>query len=79
MELGLFTAYAATVAVKRVAPRVTARTYNFLRLDPEGLSAHYELIYDVRRASVRCLSLLVADVDPTIRNGTASWNARERL
>jgi hypothetical protein len=48
--------YAATLAVERTAARLTARTCNFLRLDPEGLFAHYEIAYDVRQARVEQLS-----------------------
>ena len=42
--------FAATITVERTAPRIAARTYNFVRVDPEGLFAHYEIIYDVRQA-----------------------------
>ena len=56
--------YAASIAVDRIEPWVTARTFNFLRLDPEGLTAHYEVIYDVRRASVRRLSLRLPESTP---------------
>lgn len=48
---------AATLKIQRTAPRITARTYSFLRAEPEGLSAHYELIYEVAAARTRELSL----------------------
>ena len=49
--------YAAKVIVTRMQPTVTARSYSFLRIAPEGLSAHYELLYDIRQARVRQLAL----------------------
>ncbi|MFV2068631.1 MAG: hypothetical protein ACC645_16800, partial [Pirellulales bacterium] len=56
--------YAATIAVERVTPWITAQTYDFLRLDPGRLSAHYEVNYDVRRARVSKLALLLPESTP---------------
>ena len=49
----------ATLRVERVVPRLTARSYSFLRLEPELLSAHYELAYDVEDARTEQLSFLL--------------------
>ena len=45
--------YAATLQVTRNAPRLTAETYSFLRVERGMLTAHYELIYDVTEARAR--------------------------
>ena len=49
--------FVATLQVERIAPLITARTYAFLRIEPEGLAAHYEIVYDVQRARTRELLL----------------------
>ena len=51
--------YAATLIVERVVPRIKARTISFLRLEPDTLSARYELAFDVAAARTRRLSLLL--------------------
>jgi hypothetical protein len=56
--------YAATLDIRRIPPRSTARTYSFLRLDPEGLFATYEIIYDVRDAAVGQLALRLPEATP---------------
>ncbi|HEY5311197.1 MAG TPA: hypothetical protein VIK18_01715, partial [Pirellulales bacterium] len=57
--------YAATLTVERQAPRSTARSYSFFRIDPDLLTAHYELIYDVTRARAERLSFSLPDTTPT--------------
>ena len=47
--------WAARLAVERTAPRLTARTYSFLRLERDALAAHYEVVYDVAEARTRRL------------------------
>lgn len=47
--------YSASFAVERLAPRITARAFSFLKIEPEGLTAHYELVYDVQHARTRKL------------------------
>jgi autotransporter-associated beta strand protein len=51
--------YAATLSVERTRPRLTARTFSFFQVKPEGLAAHYELIYQVDDARTRRLALLL--------------------
>ncbi|MGQ9662683.1 MAG: hypothetical protein ACUVWX_10175, partial [Kiritimatiellia bacterium] len=46
-------AYRARFAAIRVAPRLTAETYSFFRIEPTLVSAHYELCYGVSQACVR--------------------------
>ena len=45
--------YEATLNVSRTEPSLTARCFSFLRIEPEGLSAHYEIVYDIRQARAR--------------------------
>jgi len=56
--------YAATLAVERTRPRLTARTFSFFQIRPEGLAAHYELIYRVDDAKTRRLALLLPASTP---------------
>ncbi|MGA2618168.1 MAG: autotransporter-associated beta strand repeat-containing protein [Thermoguttaceae bacterium] len=49
--------YKATLAVSRTQPRLVARTFSFFQVQPEGLTAHYELIYRVDEAKTRRLAL----------------------
>jgi len=53
--------YEATLAVRRTEPRLTARTFSLLRVQPGALSARYELIYDVQQARTRSLALLLPE------------------
>ncbi|MGD2109167.1 MAG: hypothetical protein PVI86_07220 [Phycisphaerae bacterium] len=56
--------YHASFRVQRVTPRLTARIYSFLRLDPELISAHYEIAYHVEEARTRRLSFTLPDSTP---------------
>ena len=56
--------YSATLTVERAAPRITARTLSFLKIEPESLTAHYELIFDAQRAGTRRLALSLPDSTP---------------
>ncbi|MGE0608501.1 MAG: hypothetical protein AB7O62_15505 [Pirellulales bacterium] len=47
--------YTAALLAERIAPRITARTYAFFKLLPEGLQAHFELAFDVQEARARQL------------------------
>ena len=49
--------YAATFAVERVAPRMTARTFSFFRVERDTLVAHCELEYEITAARARKLVL----------------------
>jgi hypothetical protein len=49
--------YAASLVVQRTKPRLTARTFSFLRIDPDGLNCHYELVYTVEEARTQRLAL----------------------
>lgn len=51
--------YTAQLVVERATPRVTARTWSFVRVENDGLGAHYELAYDIRTARTKRLSLLL--------------------
>ncbi len=44
-----------TFTVRRTPARITARTFSFLSILPEGLAAHYELTYEVTEARTRQL------------------------
>lgn len=47
--------YRATLVAERLAPRTTARVFNFLNVERGALSAHYELAYAIERAAARRL------------------------
>lgn len=51
--------YKATLAVARTRPRLTARTYSSLRILPDALDAHYEIVYQVEEARTQQVSLLL--------------------
>lgn len=48
--------FRARLRVERARPRLTAETYSFLRIKPDVLVAHYEVIYAVEQASTRQVS-----------------------
>jgi hypothetical protein len=56
--------YEATLNVSRTEPTLTARCFSFLKIAPEGLSAHYEIVYDIRQARARQLSLILPKDTP---------------
>jgi hypothetical protein len=56
--------YKATLAVERTQPRLTARTYSFFQIKPDGLAAHHELHYRVEEARTRRLALLLPQETP---------------
>lgn len=56
--------YTAALTVERTAPHITARVYNFLRIDHERIAAHYELVYDVTEAHARRLRLTLPASTP---------------
>ena len=49
--------YTASLTITRTKPRLTARTFSFIRVEPDALSAHYEIVYQVEEARTRQLSL----------------------
>ena len=51
--------YGATLSVRRTRPRLTAKTFSFLRIESDALTAHYEIAYEVDEARARELSLLL--------------------
>jgi len=51
--------WSATLAVVRAAPRLTARTFNFVRVEPDLLGVHFEIAYQVHAARTRRLALLL--------------------
>jgi hypothetical protein len=60
--------YAAALSVERTRPRLTARTFSFFQVKPEGLAARYELIYQVDDAKTRRLALLLpASTPPSLK------------
>ncbi len=56
--------YHATFRAERIVPRVTGRTYSFIRLDRDLLVAHYEIVYQIEEAPTRQLSLLLPATTP---------------
>ena len=56
--------YAAALTVQRTEPRITAQTFSCFQVKPEGLAAHYELIYDVKDARARRLAVISPKTRP---------------
>ena len=56
--------YRLPLVVTRTTPRLTANTFSFLRIEPDAFVGHYELIYDVKEARTRRLSLLLPEDTP---------------
>ena len=54
----------ALFRVERTAPRITARTFSFLKFDREQLVARYEIAYEVDRARTPELSFLLPESTP---------------
>jgi len=57
--------YRGVLQVARNTPWLAARTFNFLRIEPEALTAHYELIYEIRRARAQRLEFTLPESTPT--------------
>ncbi len=47
--------YAASLVVERIEPRMTARTFSFLRVDRDALNCHCEVVYTIEQSRVRQL------------------------
>ncbi|MFZ1935523.1 MAG: DUF1559 domain-containing protein [Thermoguttaceae bacterium] len=56
--------YAASIAVERTRPRLTARTFSFVRVEPSALDCHYELIYKIAAARTQKLAFLLPKDTP---------------
>lgn len=56
--------YQATLALERTQPYLTARTWSFLRVEPEGLTAHYELAWQIEEARTDRLVVLLPESTP---------------
>jgi len=56
--------YKATLVVERTRPRLVARTFSFLRVEPDSLAAHYEIVYQVDEARTRKLLLELPESTP---------------
>jgi autotransporter-associated beta strand protein len=56
--------YQATFLAARTRPRLTARTFSFVRVEPDALAAHYEVLYEVAGAHVRQVALLLPETTP---------------
>ena len=58
----------ATFTVQRLAPRLTARSYSFYRVEPSAIRIHAEVVYQVDQARTRVLSFeLPASTPETIQ------------
>jgi hypothetical protein len=57
--------YSAVVQVERSKPRLTARTLSFVRVEPDVLACHDEIIYTIENSRTRSLSLLLPESTPT--------------
>ena len=56
--------FSAVLQVERSKPRLTARTLSFVRVEPDALACHDEIIYTIENARTRTLSLLLPESTP---------------
>jgi hypothetical protein len=56
--------YGLTLALARVKPRLTARAFSFFRAEPDLLTAHYEIAYDVTEARTSRLAFSLPQSTP---------------
>ena len=56
--------YRATLTAERPQPRLTARTFSFIRVLPDALAVHYEITYEVEESRTRQLTLLLPKDTP---------------
>ncbi len=56
--------YSARLAAERVPPRVSARTFAFARIEPDGLHVLGEILYTVEEARARQLAFSLPDSTP---------------
>ena len=57
--------YSLPMKVTRTQPLIAARSFSFLQIAPQSLTAHYEILYDVRQARVRQLALRLPSDTPS--------------
>lgn len=57
--------YGAALVARRTPPRLSARTFSFLQVAPDALTAHYEVIYTIEEARAQQLALLLPGDTPT--------------
>jgi len=57
--------YAATLAVDRIDPRLTAESFSFFRVEQDALVCHAEIAYDVEEASAARLEVFLPASTPT--------------
>ena len=56
--------YQAKVIAERIVPRLTAQTYSFFVVQPDVLTARYEIVFDVEQAKVQRLGLVLPATTP---------------
>ena len=54
----------ATLALNRTLPRLTARTWSFLHIEPDALTNRYEIAYDIQDARTDRLTFLLPETTP---------------
>ncbi|MCX7424128.1 MAG: hypothetical protein NTW96_00580 [Planctomycetia bacterium] len=54
-----------SLVVERTEPRITARTFSFVRVESGALVGHYEVLYNVEEARTRSLELLLPESTPS--------------
>ncbi|MEE3370649.1 MAG: hypothetical protein VX346_15020 [Planctomycetota bacterium] len=57
-------AYRLDLQLERIVPKIAARTYSFIKVQPAGLQAHYEVVYDIRQARTRQVSFRLPRTTP---------------
>ena len=57
-------AYRVDLQLERIVPKISARTYSFIKVQPASLQAHYEIVYDIRQARTRQVSFRLPRTTP---------------
>lgn len=56
--------YEAKFLAERVEPWIAARTHSFLKVELDGLAAHYELSFDIQQAAARSVAFSLPETTP---------------
>jgi hypothetical protein len=56
--------YKATIAIEKIQPRLTARTFSSFRVEPDALAVHGEVVYQLEQGRTRQVALLLPASTP---------------
>ncbi|QDV55908.1 hypothetical protein [Rosistilla oblonga] len=67
--------WSAKLAVDRLQPSITAESFTFFKVQPDGIFTHSEIVYDVTQAGARSLSFFLPAEAPETLNIRGSHGA----